>query len=131
MRSRVIRNAGQYLLGQGSGLPLLRELALDQLGNFEAQRQWVKGLKDHTLDNLGHYLEQFERNVQARGGQVHWASSAETFNRIIADLCEQAGARRVIKGKSMVTEETALNAELLRRGFTPEAPVGAAETALR
>lgn len=101
----------------GSGLPLLRQMALDQLGDFEARREALKQVKDHTLDNLRHYLEQFESNVEARGGQVHWASTPEAFNAIIADLCESAGARRVIKGKSMVTEETGLNETLVGRGL--------------
>ncbi len=101
----------------GSGLPLLRQIAVDAMGNFDEQREYVKGLKDHTLDHLADYLEQFEENVLANGGQVHWAKSAGEFNRIIAQICEDAGARRVVKGKSMVTEETGLNNELIRRGM--------------
>jgi L-lactate dehydrogenase complex protein LldF len=99
------------------GMPLKRQMAIDSLGNFEQHRQYVKQMKDHTLANMADYLEQFERHLRANGGQLHWAQTPEEFNRIIAEICERAGAQKVAKGKSMVTEETGLNDTLIAKGL--------------
>ncbi len=101
----------------GFGMPLKRKLAIDAMGNFEEQRHYVKQMKDHTLANMGAYLEQFEAAVQANGGTVHWADTPAEFNRIITGICQAADARRVVKGKSMVTEETGLNDALIGAGM--------------
>ena len=53
------------------------------------------------------------------GGFVHWAADTAEANRIILDICQTAGARRVTKGKSMITEEVGLNAFLEANGITP------------
>jgi L-lactate dehydrogenase complex protein LldF len=101
----------------GDGMPRKRQLAMDAIGNFEEQRQYVVQMKDHTLANMAAYLEQFEAAVKANGGQVHWAETPEAFNRIITNICQTAGAERVVKGKSMVTEETGLNQALQDAGL--------------
>ncbi|MFD2436079.1 LutB/LldF family L-lactate oxidation iron-sulfur protein [Modicisalibacter luteus] len=62
-------------------------------------------------------LEQLEANCQANGIRVHWAEDGEQACRIIRELCEARGARHVIKGKSMVSEEMHLNDHLEAAGI--------------
>jgi L-lactate dehydrogenase complex protein LldF len=59
--------------------------------------------------HLDHYLEQFVVNAERCGAQVHWARDAEEANQIVCRLARERGARRVVKSKSMVTEEIHLN----------------------
>lgn len=94
-----------------------RRQALEALPEFEAIRTRARQIKDHTLENLGDYLEQFERSVKASGGQVHWAQTTEEANRIVLSICRQAGAKKVSKGKSMISEEMGLNNALEAGGF--------------
>ena len=94
--------------------PLVRSAAVDSFENFEVLRQHVKKVRQHSLDNLGHYLAQFEQEAVHNGNQVHFARDADELNSIVLDICQQHGARRIAKGKSMVTEETGLNDFLLR-----------------
>ncbi|MEE4658856.1 MAG: lactate utilization protein B [Halieaceae bacterium] len=98
-------------------LPAVRDQAVAQLGDFEGLRQHVKKIKDHTLNHLSHYLQQFEEQVVMNGGHVHWARDSAELNRIVLDICRQAEAREVGKGKSMITEETGLTADLEAAGF--------------
>lgn len=86
----------------------------DRMPEFDALRDQATAIKNHTLDHLDTYLEQFERNVEARGGTVHWCRSAEEANETILTLCCAAEAKRVTKGKSMATEEIGLNDHLRR-----------------
>jgi L-lactate dehydrogenase complex protein LldF len=95
--------------------PLLREQAVDAFGGFEALRQHIRRIRQHTLDNLDYYLARFELEATNNGNQVHYADNAEEMNSIVLDICQQHKARKVAKGKSMVTEETGLN-DFLQRG---------------
>ncbi|HAW29699.1 MAG TPA: 4Fe-4S ferredoxin, partial [Planctomycetaceae bacterium] len=54
-------------------------------------------------------LEEFERNATARGVQVHWARNATEHNEIVHGLLKKHNVTRVVKSKSMLTEECHLN----------------------
>ncbi|MDQ7849034.1 MAG: LutB/LldF family L-lactate oxidation iron-sulfur protein [Armatimonadota bacterium] len=90
-----------------------------ELPHFNALRDRAKRIKEHTLANLDRYLEQLEGAVHARGGHVHWARDAEEAAACVVRVCREAGARRVAKSKSMVTEEVELNRALLEAGMEP------------
>lgn len=94
--------------------PMVRSAAMDNFENFEALRQQVKKVRQHTLDNLDHYLTQFEQEALHNGNHLHFARDGDEMNSIVLDICQQHGARRITKGKSMVTEETGLNDYLKR-----------------
>ncbi len=97
--------------------PQLRQRAVDEFGEFEALRQHLKRVRQHTLDNLDHYLPRFELEATHNGTRVHYAETARDLNGIVLDICREHGVRRVAKGKSMVTEETELTASLEREGL--------------
>ncbi|MEQ8450196.1 MAG: LutB/LldF family L-lactate oxidation iron-sulfur protein [Nitratireductor sp.] len=86
-----------------------RRKAVDALPEFDALRDAARDIKDHTLAHLDLYLEAYEEKVTESGGQVHWAETAEDARRIVLDICRMQNARTVTKGKSMITEEIALN----------------------
>ena len=94
-----------------------RRLAFEQLPQQDQIRDNAREIKDHTLTHLDYYLEQFETNVKRNGGHVHWASTPEEACAIVVEICRQADAKRVAKGKSMVSEEIALNDALLKAGL--------------
>ena len=97
--------------------PLMRDAAVDGFSAYEATRQHVKRVRRHSLDNLAHYLAQFEQQAVGNGNRVHFARNADEMNSIALDICQQHGAQHVAKGKSMVTEETGLNDFLQRAGL--------------
>jgi L-lactate dehydrogenase complex protein LldF len=96
-----------------------RRKAAEGLPEFELLRDSARDIKDHTLEHLDLYLEAYEAKVTASGGHVHWAESAEDARRIVLDICRKANARTVTKGKSMITEEIALNDFLEENGIRP------------
>ncbi len=97
--------------------PIVRDAAMKNFGHFEALREHVKQVKQHSLEHLGHYLNQFEQAALHNGNHVHFAEDGEQLNSIVLDICQQHSARRIAKGKSMVTEETGLNDFLKRAGL--------------
>lgn len=94
-----------------------RQHAVDDFPEFEQLRTRAADIKNHVLTNLNHYLEQFEQNVVATGGQVHFVSTPEQGVETIVNICKQADAKRIAKGKSMIGEEMALNDSLEAHGF--------------
>ena len=94
-----------------------RARAVAELDDWEQLRQAAKAIKDHTLANLGTYLLRLEESVTKAGGHVHWARDAAEANAIVANLVREAGARRVVKVKSMATQETGLNEALESEGI--------------
>jgi L-lactate dehydrogenase complex protein LldF len=84
---------------------------------WEQLRETAARIKQYTMDHLAELLEQFERAATANGIKVHWAANAAEHNQIVLGLLQQAGATRVVKSKSMLTEECHLNPHLERHGI--------------
>ncbi|MHB8535553.1 MAG: LutB/LldF family L-lactate oxidation iron-sulfur protein [Sulfuricaulis sp.] len=89
-----------------------RAAAIAELPNFEEIRNAATEIRARTLDNLERYLLRFEQEATARGATVHWAETAEDVNRIVADIAARHGVHRIVKSKSMVSEECGLNDHL-------------------
>jgi len=94
-----------------------RARAVAELADWEQLRQAAKAIKDHTLANLDTYLIQLEENVTKAGGHVHWARDADEANRIVAGLVKAVKADKVVKVKSMTTQEIGLNDALAAQGI--------------
>src|SRR5436305_5155652 len=96
---------------------LRRAAAFAELPEGEALRDRARAIKQQTINHLDHYLVELEANVERLGGHVHWARSGEEACRIILDIARRNRVRRVVKSKSMATEEIHLNAALEREGI--------------
>ncbi len=108
----------QRALGNArGGFVAKRAAARASLPEFDALCEQAKQIKDHTLAHLDLYLEAYERKVIDSGGHVHWAATAEDARGIIVQICREAGAKLITKGKSMVAEEISLNGALEGAGF--------------
>lgn len=94
-----------------------RDKAARALPEWEQLRQWASGIKDHTLSNLDNYLAEFEEHATANGVTVHWATDASEHNAIIHRIIQEKGLTRIVKSKSMLTEECHLNDFLQEKGI--------------
>ena len=94
-----------------------RDQAAALVPEWEALRERASAIKEHALTHLDEYLEEFESNALANGMQVHWARDAAEHNAIVLGILQRAGARRMVKSKSMLTEECGLNPYLQERGI--------------
>ncbi|MFP6905811.1 MAG: LUD domain-containing protein, partial [Verrucomicrobiota bacterium] len=94
-----------------------RDKATELIPEWEELREQASQIKMHMLSRLDHYLEEFERNATARGIQVHWAEDGNAHNRIVHAILERKGVKKVVKSKSMLTEERHLNPYLAERGM--------------
>src|ERR1039457_6498185 len=88
-----------------------------ELPDYQELRTQANALKKHAIDNLDHYLEEFERNVEARGGKVVYCKDATEVSDFVLDLARRRGSRLIVKSKSMTTEEVDLNERLEHHGL--------------
>jgi len=80
-----------------------------ELPDGEALRDRARQIKQHTIENLDTYLLRLEENIKRLGGTVHWARTGAEARSIILELARKNNVTRVVKAKSMVTEEIELN----------------------
>lgn len=94
-----------------------RDRAAAGVRDWERLRDLAEGIKAHALSDLPALLEAFERNATAAGATVHWARTGEEHNRIVRGILSARGVTRLVKSKSMLTEECGLNPFLEARGI--------------
>lgn len=95
-----------------------RREAIRDVPEWEALRERARQIKAHTLANLDRYLVQFETAVARHGGTVHWASTPDEACQVVLDVARRHGVSRVVKSKSMVSEEIGLNDRLAAHGIS-------------
>ncbi|RLD74721.1 MAG: 4Fe-4S ferredoxin, partial [Bacteroidetes bacterium] len=94
-----------------------RDIAVNRVAEWEELRELASQIKAHTLSKLDDYLLQFEKNALKNGVQVHWAANGKEHNQIVLDILESVNAKKIVKSKSMLTEECGLNPFLEKHNF--------------
>lgn len=94
-----------------------RDKAVWTIPEWEQLRELASQIKNNVLGNLHEYLLQFEKNAQLNGVTVHWASTPEEHNQIVGNIIKKHGVSKIVKSKSMLTEECHLNEFLEKQGI--------------
>lgn len=94
-----------------------RDTLAYELEEWEDLREAADKIKRHTVTHLADYLEKFEQNATRNGAIVHWAKDAEEYNQIVLRILRQHEVKKVVKSKSMLTEECHLNDHLIQQGI--------------
>jgi L-lactate dehydrogenase complex protein LldF len=94
-----------------------RDKAAHAIPEWELLRETASQIKFNVLSDLDAYLEQFEQNAVANGIIVHWAADAKEHNELVHTILKKHDIRRMVKSKSMLTEECHLNEYLKEQGI--------------
>ena len=94
-----------------------RRDVLAQYPEYTEARATAERIKDHTLDNLDYYLEQFEKNAIASGAKVYWAQTPKQATDTIIEMCKSHNAKSVTRVKSMLGEEIGISEALEQSGI--------------
>jgi L-lactate dehydrogenase complex protein LldF len=95
-----------------------RRASITELDDFEATRDTAMAIRQRALDSLDTWLGIFERNAQARGATVLFAETPAQVNGLVLEIARKHAVRKIIKSKSMVSEESALDHALEGAGLT-------------
>ncbi|HJU20981.1 MAG TPA: LutB/LldF family L-lactate oxidation iron-sulfur protein [Casimicrobiaceae bacterium] len=102
---------------QGRFVPA-RAHAITELDDFEATRDAAEAIRDRALEDLDVWLSIFEENARARGATVLYAQTPAEINALVLDIARRHGIAKIIKSKSMVSEESGLDHALESAGLT-------------
>jgi L-lactate dehydrogenase complex protein LldF len=91
----------------------------DAVPQFQEWREAGHQIKTYALANLDKSLVEFERNIAARGATVLFAKDSAEANKFILEIAKENNVKSVVKSKSMVSEEIALNHVLEDAGIRP------------
>ncbi|MFI5453324.1 lactate utilization protein B [Pedobacter sp. UC225_61] len=94
-----------------------RDKSAHQIPEWENLRNAASAIKSNTLSNLYDYLLEFEKNALQNGVIIHWAEDAKKHNEIVYRLLKEKGINKMVKSKSMLTEECHLNEYLEHQGI--------------
>jgi L-lactate dehydrogenase complex protein LldF len=94
-----------------------RDKVSKEIPEWEDLRELSSKIKMHTISHLNNYLEQFCKNAEANGVIVHWAIDEKEHNEIVYDILQKNNVTKLVKSKSMLTEECHLNPYLIKRGI--------------
>jgi L-lactate dehydrogenase complex protein LldF len=109
LQKALARLTGTLLAGNRRGYA-----ALPDSGEL---RDRAKRIKENTLAHLDEYLEQLEQSVVRHGGKVHWAVTADDARQLTVQIAREGNCKRVVKSKSMTSEEVHLNSALESAGI--------------
>ncbi|HYN14171.1 MAG TPA: LutB/LldF family L-lactate oxidation iron-sulfur protein [Terriglobales bacterium] len=108
-RGIVRWNIDQYDTGVGRGKT--------RFADWDAARQRCHDIKWEAVNHLDRYLLQFEQKVKENGGHVFWAENGEEARKYICDVAARTGVKKVVKSKSMVSEEIHLAQAMEKMGI--------------
>jgi L-lactate dehydrogenase complex protein LldF len=94
-----------------------RDTLSKSLPEWEQLRDLSSDIKRHTVTHLDEYLENFARQAEANGVIVHWAKDAAEHNKTVFDILHEHHVKKLVKSKSMLTEECRLNDFLFSKGI--------------
>ncbi|MBL9194100.1 MAG: iron-sulfur cluster-binding protein [Opitutaceae bacterium] len=103
--------------GSKAGHEKRTSVLFDHYADPNRLRQIAGEIKQHVVENLDTYLPAVEARLQANGVIVHWASTAEAANEAVYSILQARGAKKMVKAKTMVSEETELGHFLEKRGI--------------
>jgi L-lactate dehydrogenase complex protein LldF len=93
-----------------------RAASLARLGHADELRERAAQIRQHALENLPRYLDQFVQRLTDLGARVHFAPDADSACRIVCGIAAAGGLKLAVKSKSMTTEEIRLNPALAAIG---------------
>ncbi|MBX3750661.1 MAG: iron-sulfur cluster-binding protein [Opitutaceae bacterium] len=93
------------------------KMLFDQFAEPNRLRHLAGEIKQHVLEHLDTLLPAVETKLQANGVKVHWAATAEAANEAVLAIMRARGATKMVKAKTMVSEETGLAHFLEKQGI--------------
>jgi len=97
--------------------PISRAKAYENVEDIEALREQVRQMKIATVNHIEEVANAFEAAAQQRGAKVFRAKDGDAVKKYLLDLCHEKDVKRIVKSKSMASEEIHLNHSLEEAGL--------------
>ena len=87
-----------------------------KLEDYEGLKDEARAIKEDAIERLPALVDELTETVEENGGTVYLAEDAADANEYIAEVCARNDADRLVKSKSMTSEEIEVNEHLEREG---------------
>lgn len=114
---KLMKAEGDAVSENTRGFNAGRYESVDQLDEYEGLKEQAREIKEDAIGNLPELIEQLRETVEANGGSVYLADDEADANSYIRSVATEHNAKRVVKSKSMTTEEIEVNEGLERAGI--------------
>ena len=94
-----------------------RDKIIGEIPYWEELRQKANNIKAEVINNLDTYLEKFENNCENNGIKIHWAVDDNSARNTILKIASDNNVKKIVKSKSLTTEEIHLNEALIGNGI--------------
>ena len=109
MHDALSRFAEQY--------PDSRLKSYANVDSIDELRDDFRDMKRHTVDHIAAVADEFEASVKARGAEFYRAKDGDDLKQFLYKVCQENDIHRIVKSKSMATEEIHLNQFLEEKGL--------------
>ncbi|RLM53284.1 (4Fe-4S)-binding protein [Halobellus sp. Atlit-31R] len=111
---QLMEAEGDAINTSASGFNQGRYDSVQTLDDYEGLKSTARAIKEDAIERLPELLEQLRETVEANGGTLYVADDAADANRYVREVCSEKDADRVVKSKSMTSEEIEVNEALGR-----------------
>jgi len=108
----LMRTEGAAIAANTQGFNDGRYRSVAKLDDYESRKREARAIKEDAIERLPELLDELTDTVEANGGTVYVADDDADANDYISDVVAERDAERVVKSKSMTSEEIEINAAL-------------------
>ncbi len=112
----LLEAEGEAIATNTRGFNVGRYESVAKLDDYDALKDEARAIKEDAIERLPELIEELTETVEENGGTVYIADDAADANQYVAEVCDNADAKRLVKSKSMTSEEIEVNEHLHERG---------------
>ncbi|QZX99985.1 LUD domain-containing protein [Halobaculum rubrum] len=86
------------------------------LEEYQGLKDEARAIKEDAIERLPELIDELTETIEENGGTVYIADDAADANEYVAEVCAERDADRLVKSKSMTSEEIEVNEHLDREG---------------
>ncbi|WP_277539999.1 LUD domain-containing protein [Haloarcula laminariae] len=108
----ILETEGDAVSTNTQGFNDGRYESVAKLEDYEALKDEARAIKEDAIERLPSLLSQLRETVEENGGTLYVADDAADANDYVRNVVSEADGERVVKSKSMTSEEMELNEAL-------------------
>ncbi|MHC3437598.1 LUD domain-containing protein [Natrialbaceae archaeon A-gly3] len=108
----LLETEGHAVRENTAGFNQGRYESVADLEDYEELKDEARAIKEDAIARLPALIEEVRETVEENGGTVYLADDAADANRYVREVAAEKEADRLVKSKSMTTEELEVNAAL-------------------
>ncbi|SFG80705.1 iron-sulfur cluster-binding protein [Halopelagius inordinatus] len=113
---QLLETEGDAVARNTRGFNAGRYDSVSRLDDYEELKQEARAIKEDAIERLPELIDELRDTVEENGGTLYLAEDAEDANRYVSEVCDERDAERVVKSKSMTSEEIDVNEALEAEG---------------